>query len=45
MKGTIGHRDRKNPRSREAYEKVKAERNTKRGKQTFDSKTKTWGRE
>ena len=43
-KATILHRDRKNPKSREAYEKARFEKNTSRGKQTYDLETKAWYR-
>lgn len=37
MKGTKGHRDRKNGASREQWEKQKAARNAERGKQVRNS--------
>lgn len=44
-KATILHRDRKNPKSREAYEKLRREQNALRSPQTFDPETKTWRRD
>lgn len=35
MKGTVTHRDRKNPRSAEAYQKERHEKNAVRGKQVW----------
>jgi hypothetical protein len=39
------HRDRKNPHAAEEFQKQRHERNAARGKQVFDVKTKTYGRE
>jgi hypothetical protein len=44
MKSSVGHRNRKNPKSREAFQAERQERNLKRPKQKFDIITKTWSR-
>jgi hypothetical protein len=38
MKGTIGHRDRKNPHMHEVYKEQNRKRNLARGKQFWDGK-------
>ena len=43
-KNVVEHRQRKNPKSAEAYQEVKHEKNSKRPKQTFNENTKTWSR-
>jgi hypothetical protein len=44
MKGTKDNRSRKNPKQRDIFKELRAERNKERGKQTFDPATKTWSR-
>jgi hypothetical protein len=36
MKGTVSNRDRKNPKSAEAFQKEREKRNRSRGKQIWD---------
>ena len=43
-KATVEHRQRKNPKSREAFEEVRRAQNLKRPKQQFNPETKEWNR-
>jgi hypothetical protein len=44
QQGTISHRDRKNPNSRQEYRELKHKLNAERGKQTYNFETKEWTR-
>ncbi len=41
---TLSHKDKKNPKSQEEYQKRRHEVNAMRGKQSFNPELKTWSR-
>jgi hypothetical protein len=43
-KSAVGHRNRKNPKSAEAFQEERRELNSKRPSQKFDPVSKTWVR-